>query len=55
MSKTGTVEMAGLIKGAAEPELGLAALTTIMLAMAQGDCGSPYSENGNMHVWDASG
>ena len=29
-------------------------MTTIMLAMAQGDCGSPYSENGNMHVWDAS-
>ena len=41
-------------KGAAETDLGLAALTTIMLAMAQGDCGSPYSENGNMHVWDAS-
>ena len=41
-------------KGAAESDLGLAALTTIMLAMAQGDCGSPYSHNGNMHVWDAS-
>ena len=41
-------------KGAAETDLGLAALATIMLAMAQGDCGSPYSENGNMHVWDAS-
>ena len=42
------------LKVAAETELGLAAITTIMLSMAMGNCGSPHGDSDNLHLWDSS-